>query len=414
SSSTPSSNPPDQLQVVVPPLPFDCPSDDEQQQLQQKQSMSVTTRSGKMKKDAILSYFILRSAGKYDCVLCHRPYTAYDDSATNLRRHLFAKHGIAAAAYASQIIQIKKTPIQLNNDLPILSKARRKEFDKAILDCIIDDSLPFTTFTKSGMINLLKTFDPRYDPPSRFTIASRVGDAYHDYMEQIILKQMPAIAFTADIWKSGARKYYISLTAHIFDDYFEVIPLVLSLRQLTGRHLAINVEAFIKYELNEKFQIIPNQRAGITTDCGSEMVAATAHGLFGPRHSCIAHVWNNVVKNGLCLWEKPNPKKFPILQFEINDRESIRSLNADEDDLLGEEVLHTVQSDEEEIEDNNEQNSSQLDQVQSTTSTILVVKKRRIQPIYDEFLSEDDEPVIIQPETRSITLVGLLERVFNL
>ncbi|CAF1203356.1 unnamed protein product [Adineta steineri] len=294
SSSTPSSNPPDQLQIAVSPLPFDCPSDDEQQQQQQKQSMSVTTRSGKMKKDAILSYFILRSPGKYDCILCH--------------------------------------------------KACRKELDKTILVCIIDVSLPFTTFTKSGMINLLQTFDSRYDPPNRFTIASRVGDAYHDYMEQ-----------------SGARKYYILLTAHVFDDDFEVIPLVLSLRQLTGRHLAINVEAFIKYELNEKFQIMPNQQAGITTDCGSEMVSATAHGLFGPRHSCIAHVWNNVVKNGLCLWEKPNPKKFSILQFEINDQESIRNLNADEDDLLGDEVLHTVQSDEEEIEDNNEQNSSQLD-----------------------------------------------------
>jgi hypothetical protein len=37
-----------------------------------------------------------------------------------------------------------------------------------------------------------------------------------------------------------------------------------------------------------------------------------------------------------------------------------------------------------------------------------------IQPSEDEFLSDDDEPVIVQPETRSITLIGLLERVFNL
>ena len=70
SSSVPSSNPPDHSQIAVPPLPFDCPSDDEQQQ--QKQSMSVTTRSGKMKKDAILSYFVFRTAGKYDCILCHK------------------------------------------------------------------------------------------------------------------------------------------------------------------------------------------------------------------------------------------------------------------------------------------------------------------------------------------------------
>jgi hypothetical protein len=41
-------------------------------------------------------------------------------------------------------------------------------------------------------------------------------------------------------------------------------------------------------------------------------------------------------------------------------------------------------------------------------------KKKTIAPIQDEFLSDDDQPVIIQPETRALTLVGLLERVFNL
>ena len=46
---------------------------------------------------------------------------------------------------------------------------------------------------------------------------------------------------------------------------------------------------------------------GITTDCGSEMVATTSNGLFGPRYACIAHVWNTVVKNGLCIWSPLNP-----------------------------------------------------------------------------------------------------------
>ncbi|CAF3957758.1 unnamed protein product, partial [Rotaria sp. Silwood1] len=108
---------------------------------------------------------------------------------------------------------------------------------------------------------------------------------------------------------SGARKYYISLTAHLFDKNFETVPLVLSLRQLTERHLAVNIQSFIMFELDEKFQIMPQQRAGIMTDCGTEMVAATSNGLFGQRYACIAHVWNNVVKNGLCLWSPPNPTK---------------------------------------------------------------------------------------------------------
>jgi hypothetical protein len=121
-----------------------------------------------------------------------------------------------------------------------------------------------------------------------------------------------AVAFTADIWKSGARKYYIALTAHMFNHEFEVIPLVLSLRQLTERHLAVNVESFIMFELDKKFQIMPKQRVGITTDCGSEMVAATSHGLFGPRYACVAHVSNNVVQKGLCLWSTPNATKLVV------------------------------------------------------------------------------------------------------
>jgi hypothetical protein len=125
----------------------------------------------------------------------------------------------------------------------------------------------------------------------------------------LVLEKAPAVALTSDIWKGGRRKYFVSLTAHIFDDEFELFPLVLSLRQFTARHLAINVQAFLKFELDEKFRIPPDRRMGITTDCGPEMVAATARGLFGQRYACIAHVWNNVVKNGLCLWSRPDAKK---------------------------------------------------------------------------------------------------------
>ncbi len=39
---------------------FDCPLDEEQHQ---NQNMYITIQSGKMKKDAVLSYFILRSVG---------------------------------------------------------------------------------------------------------------------------------------------------------------------------------------------------------------------------------------------------------------------------------------------------------------------------------------------------------------
>jgi hypothetical protein len=66
-----------------------------------------------------------------------------------------------------------------------LPKSRQKELNQAIVDCVIDDMLPFTAFAKPGMLNLIKTFDARYQPPSRFTIASRVGNAYYTYIDQV-------------------------------------------------------------------------------------------------------------------------------------------------------------------------------------------------------------------------------------
>jgi hypothetical protein len=110
---------------------------------------------------------------------------AYHDSITNLRRHLFTKHNVIDAAYDSQVEQIKQQSARPDDFLTTLPKVRQKQLDEAIVDCIIDDSLPFTTFMKPGMMNLIKTFDSRYKPPSRFTIASRVDDTYHKYVEQV-------------------------------------------------------------------------------------------------------------------------------------------------------------------------------------------------------------------------------------
>ena len=41
----------------------------------------------------------------------------------------------------------------------------------------------------------------------------------------MILKGVPAVAFTANIWKIEACEFYIPLTVHLFDKDFEVVPL---------------------------------------------------------------------------------------------------------------------------------------------------------------------------------------------
>lgn len=106
------------------------------------------------------------------------------------------------------------------------------------------------------------------------------------------------------------------------------------------------------------------------------------------------------------------------MEATIAINEPIRSVADDEDDLMDEEDRcsdHSNDEGGEEPQANNDSNSSRLDRSQPTTSKAAVPKKKTIGAFIDEFLSDDDtQPVIIQPETRALTLVSLLERVFNL
>ncbi len=111
---------------------------------------------------------------------------------------------------------------------------------------------------------------------------------------------------------------------------------------------------------------------------------------------------------------KMNYFRFPIDEEDVDVNESIQSVGGDEDNLLDDEDQQADQLDDDETQENNDTNSSQVDQIQPTTLTVALLNKKTIRTIQDEFLSDDDEPVMIQPETRLITLIGLLERTFNL
>ena len=75
---------------------------------------------------------------------------ASNGSVTNLRRHLFIKHDHAAAAYNSQMNQITEKGAKVKITQAALSKSRQKELNPAVVDCIIDDMLPFTAFTNQA------------------------------------------------------------------------------------------------------------------------------------------------------------------------------------------------------------------------------------------------------------------------
>ena len=224
-------------------------------------------------------------------------------SDANLRKHLASSiHKIPNVLFKSQMKKEEKTPL-----ITILSSEHKRDLHAAAVQCVIRDGLSFRSFRNAGMEEFLAVAVPGYRGPHRKTVRRMIGALYSAHTVELrnIFKSVTSLALTTDIWKSAQKIHYISLTAHVLNDGFECVPIVIGCRHLIGRHFASNLSRYIMYELN-RVGISNDQIMSITTDNGSDIKKATSSFDFGRRIACMAHNINLVVKKGLCLWEKPN------------------------------------------------------------------------------------------------------------
>lgn len=195
----------------------------------------------------------------------------------------------------------------------MVTAARKKELDAAILRATIDASLAYSLFSQPPLVDLLNTLVPGYKAPCRQTISTRINNAFDSHMVELqaVMAKTNYVALTTDMWSSSSGGHFVCLTAHTFNRVFEPISLVLSFQEFTKSATASNIEEYLKHELEEKFRI--KLLAGITTDNGANVKSSCRSGRFGPWNSCAAHTLNLVVQRGLSLWEMPNAKKLVSL-----------------------------------------------------------------------------------------------------
>lgn len=220
----------------------------------------------------------------------------------NLRRHLALRHGVKIGNMKS-VEKQKKDSIASQ---PTIDHHLRLEIDQLLLDCILQGGLPYNHFENRWFHQLFDKLQPGYLPPDRRTFAKRVNQKYFEYIMNLKLnlpRDRP-FAYTADTWKCSTRHFFICLTGHTFNDDMQLVSLLLSFRRLTGRKLSKNLYRYLKYELN-RFGLNECTSAGITTDGGSDITAATKSGEFGYRFHCVAHLLNLVVDKGVCIWKRP-------------------------------------------------------------------------------------------------------------
>lgn len=188
-------------------------------------------------------------------------------------------------------------------NMPKISPEKSKLLNEAILECIIEDSRPFGDFRKPGMRKFLEKFFPGFVPHHRLTNSKKLKILFKKYKKQLkkTLNSFPFISLTTDVWKRKNGRYFVAITAHFFDDNYNLFSLIIGFRKINGRHLKERLQVFVQNEINQ--YKIKNKIVSITTDNGADFKSATSSG-FGIRFSCLAHNLSLTLKP-FCSQKKP-------------------------------------------------------------------------------------------------------------
>ncbi|CAF4007827.1 unnamed protein product, partial [Rotaria sp. Silwood1] len=282
----------------------------------------VQKRTTRMTMEDVLKHFTKINNG-LKCNLCvnsRKTFALNATSDSNLRRHLGGVHGLKEYLY----------PSQLQNYQPknkLISTKLKQQLDKAAVQAIYVDGRSLNDFEKPGMAKFLKIAVPGYKGPTRKTVRRHLESLYKIYRAKL-KKQLPEISdigITCDVWKSSTRAYYICITAHYTDEQYKSKSFVLAFRRFLGSHTKGRLQLFILNEI-KKLNIEKKVR-GITTDNGPDIRAATSSIGLGFRLSCVVHLLNSTVKNGLWLHKIPKKKK-KSASSSVNDQEQ------EEDDVV--------------------------------------------------------------------------------
>ncbi|XP_025425551.1 zinc finger BED domain-containing protein 1-like [Sipha flava] len=227
---------------------------------------------------------------------------------SNLKSHLRYKHPNLYSEYlkidGNSTITTSEEAQEYNIDDPVLSNLQSNlaSDSQGSQASISKDMQPYNSVEKKGFKHLLSVLCPSFEPPSRKYYSDyKIPQSYEDVKNCIKekLKGVSYLALTTDCWTSGNGHPFIGLTAHIINEEWEFKSFCLACTSLTIDHNSFNIKNSIKQILHD-WDIDESKIAGITTDCGSNILKAVE--LMSFNHvSCFGHVLNTGVTNAFSL-----------------------------------------------------------------------------------------------------------------
>lgn len=171
-----------------------------------------------------------------------------------------------------------------------------KQVHKQLLKFIAVGYHPFSLIEEDEFKALVRLLNPKYELPSRKYLSNTLlEEDYRNCFERImeLVSQAQAIALTCDSWTNINNDSFFAVTAHFFDENYELRSPLLACKKFEERHTADNIVIFLQ-KVVETWKIT-NKVTAIVTDNAANIVAATRKCNW--RHvPCLAHTLNLIVQ----------------------------------------------------------------------------------------------------------------------
>ena len=121
-------------------------------------------------------------------------------------------------------------------------KREHEDAEEALIQFIIECTLPFSIVGSVGLSKLLSIFDKTFKIPSRRIAAGRLLDQEYDNCMNMIKNQnVTHVSLTLDAWTSFQQYPYLGITIHYFASDYGQKTRTLTVKHLPGSHTSANL-----------------------------------------------------------------------------------------------------------------------------------------------------------------------------
>ncbi|KAK7881000.1 hypothetical protein WMY93_032395 [Mugilogobius chulae] len=111
----------------------------------------------------------------------------------------------------------RRTPFTLAALGGKFNEEKVNECHRAVTKFVVKGLHPFSTVEQPEFRDMVRTFDSRYKPPSRDSLANRLIPAWYQVERDNLmsaLREVSTVAITADGWTSLVQDHYLTVTLH--------------------------------------------------------------------------------------------------------------------------------------------------------------------------------------------------------